>query len=163
MIPPTTWMTITGMMVLVPTMTGATLAILFIPPTPPPIMDMDQITMMMDAISQQIPMEMPMIGNTEPTILGTPQEWVMVPAGAILVIQSIHTRLLQQLIMDMDLSMMMTVATLPQIPMQMPTTGNTETTIHGIPLMVLITLGTWETDQEATTGLTQVIQLILHT
>ena len=164
MILPTTWMTITGMMELGPTATaGLTLVILFTPPTPPPIMDTGLITMMMATISPQIPMQMPMIGNTEPTILGTPQEWEMVLAGAIPVTQSIHTQLLQQSIMDMDLSMMMTVAILAKIQMQMPTTGNMEPTIPGIPLMAQTTHGTTPmdlvTDQEAMTGLTPVIQL----
>jgi len=164
MILPTTWMTITGMMALAPTATaGLTLVILFTPHTPPQIMDTGLITMMMDAISPQIPMQMPMIGNTEPTILGTPQEWEMVLAGAIPVTQSIHTQLLQQSIMDMDLSMMMTVAILAKIQMQMPTTGNMEPTIPGIPLMALITHGTTPmdlvTDLEAMTGLTPVILL----
>ena len=108
-------------------------------------------------------MQMPMIGNTEPTILGTPQEWEMVLAGAIPVTQSIHTQLLQQSIMDMDLSMMMTVAILAKIQMQMPTTGNMEPTIPGIPLMALIIHGTTPmdlvTDLEAMTGLTPVILL----
>ena len=80
--------------------------------TPPPIMDMDPITMMMDAISQQILMAMPTTGNTVPIIHGThPWEWVMeqteLTATAGQVSQLIPIP--PQQITDMDLNMTMTV------------------------------------------------------
>ena len=134
-------------------------------------MDTDLIMMMMVATFQLTPIPMPMTGNMELTIHGTPlmemttlgttpgithTEWEM---------DQVHGN------MGMDLNMTTMDVTLPLTPTQMLTTGSTETTTPGITPMELIihgtmqptTLGTWETDQEATTGLTQVIQLILHT
>ena len=80
--------------------------------TPPPIMDMDPITMMMDAIFQQILMPMPTTGNTAQTCHGThPTEWTMelVDLTAGPVSQHIPIPPPRQQIMDMDLNMTMTV------------------------------------------------------
>ena len=80
--------------------------------TPPPIMDMDPITMMMDAIFQQILMPTPMTGNTAQTCRGThPTEWTMelVDLTAGPVSQHIPIPPPRQQIMDMDLNMTMTV------------------------------------------------------
>ena len=115
------------------------------------IMDMDLNTMMTVAILPQIPMEMPMTGNTETTIPGTPPAQVMhtigIPPELVTPTTGIPPTIwemeepilpMEPPIMAMDQTMMTMVATFQPTPMEMPTTGNTEQTIHTVPEMITI-------------------------
>ena len=132
-------------------MTGPVTHHTLTPHMAPPITVMDLIMMMMVATSQQTPIPMPTTGNTALTIHTTwemvtplitpgtiPMEWVMDHMTGP-VIQPTVTLLTPPLITDMDLIMMMMVATFQPTPIPMLTTGNTELIILGTPVWVMIT------------------------